>query len=123
MQRPPVLRVTYSTDTDPDTSQTAVARESGTENRQRWRWANQARLKQGHRKAVAMLAMKLSRFRGREIASAFETTPGAVYVRLHRLRRGFYCRGVSRAQTRPFNGSTGREPTECEKKLGRDCTN
>jgi DNA-directed RNA polymerase specialized sigma24 family protein len=37
-----------------------------------------------------MLAMKVSRLSGQEIADLFGTTRGSVYTRLHRFRRGRY---------------------------------
>ena len=59
-------------------------------NHRSWRHANAARRRRGRRKAVAMLTMKLNRLSARGIAETFATTPGAVYVRLHRLRSGYY---------------------------------
>ena len=83
------LQVHYvfpDTDAPPATPQTVPARE----NHRSWRQANAARLRRGRTKAVAMLTMKLNRVAARGIAAAFATTPGAVYVRLHRLRSGYY---------------------------------
>jgi hypothetical protein len=37
-----------------------------------------------------MLVMRLSKYGALEIAGAFNTTPGAVLMRLCRLRRGYY---------------------------------
>jgi biotin operon repressor len=52
--------------------------------------ANQARQKYGRKKAIAMLALKISRHSGQDIAAIFGTTRGAVYQRLFRLRAGRY---------------------------------
>jgi DNA-directed RNA polymerase specialized sigma24 family protein len=62
----------------------------GSGSRRSWQAANLARRKRGRRKAAAMLAMKLSKFVRAEIADLFSTTPGNVYVRLHRFRCGRY---------------------------------
>jgi DNA-directed RNA polymerase specialized sigma24 family protein len=87
-----MLQVAYSTGDPEMRPQTVVARDSrsGTPSRLSWQAANQARRKLGRRKAVTMLAMKLSRLSGQEIADLFGTTRGNVYVRLHRFRRGQY---------------------------------
>lgn len=55
-----------------------------------WRAANLVRRRQGHRIAMRMLALKVSGYRGQAIATVFGTTRTAVYMRLSRLRRGYY---------------------------------
>src|SRR5262245_44354789 len=99
MKRTPLFRVAYSsaenistTTTLQSSPQTVQARDpvSASPSRRSWRAANQARRRLGRRKAVAMLAMKISRLSGQEIADAFGTTRGSVYARLHRFRRGRY---------------------------------
>jgi hypothetical protein len=37
-----------------------------------------------------MLVMRVAKYRATEIATAFNTTPGAVLMRICRLRRGQY---------------------------------
>jgi hypothetical protein len=105
------LRVIYSTTTSrevpgtvPTTPGTVPARESRPESgstrrprtRRSWNAANQARRRYGRRLAIRMFVMRLGKYRATEIAAAFNTTPGAVLMRLCRLRRGQYsgeCRG------------------------------
>jgi hypothetical protein len=93
MKRIPDLRLTYSAGTGSNCGQTVDARDPGTGTagtRQGWSAANRARRKYGHKKAIAMLAFKISRHSGQDIASLFGTTRGAVYQRLFRLRTGRY---------------------------------
>lgn len=71
-------------------SQTVRARESRKKPRAGWRYANAARRRHGRRTAVAMLMARLNRASGQTIADVFGVSRGAVYVRLHRLRRGQY---------------------------------
>jgi hypothetical protein len=59
-------------------------------NRRSWKAANQARRNHGRRLAIRMLVMRLAKYRALEIAEVFNTTPGAVLMRLCRLRRGQY---------------------------------
>jgi DNA-directed RNA polymerase specialized sigma24 family protein len=90
MKRTLALRIAYAHESGDNRPQTVVARDCVRTSRRSWQSANQARRKLGRRKAVAMLALKLSRLSGREIADLFGTTRGNVYVRLHRFRRGRY---------------------------------
>ena len=82
-------------ETPQGTPETVVARE----NRRSWRRANDARLRRGRKKAIAMFTLKLNRVPLQAIAETFGTTRGAVYVRLHRLRSGFY-----KLTRRPLSG-------------------
>jgi hypothetical protein len=89
MKRIPDLRLTYSAGTGSNRSQTVDARDP-VRIQHGWSAANRARRKYGRSTAIAMLALKISRQSGQDIAILFGTTRGAVYARLHRLRRGHY---------------------------------
>jgi hypothetical protein len=101
MTRTPDLHLTYSADKGSNCGQncgqTVATREivapnsgTGTSTRHGWVEANRARRKHGRKKAIAMLALKISRHSGQDIAALFGTTRGAVYQRLFRLRTGRY---------------------------------
>jgi hypothetical protein len=72
---------------------TVPARDGGSQrgtaprSRPGWARANAARRMYGRRRAVRMLAMRLLGANGNDIAAVFGTSRGAVYTRLHRLRR------------------------------------
>ena len=76
--------------TQAKSAQTAVAREveSGRTGRGGWRHANEARKRQGRKKALRMLSLRISGCSGHEIAELFGTTRSAVLQRLYRLRSG-----------------------------------
>jgi hypothetical protein len=69
MKRAPDLRLTYSAGIGSNCGQTVAARDSGTRTRPGWAAANRARQKYGRRTAIAMLAFKISRHSGQDIAS------------------------------------------------------
>jgi hypothetical protein len=82
-------RLTYSAGIGSNCGQTVDAPDP-VRTQHGWSAANGARRKYGRRTAIAMLALKISRHSGQDIAVLFGTSRGAVYARLHRLRRGLY---------------------------------
>lgn len=70
-------------------------RSSGRRNPHGWRFANEARRRHAHKKAMQMLVLRLGGYHASQIAEMFGTTTTAVYQQLYRLRSGFYDRPLA----------------------------